>query len=351
MDWWITGAIGLLCSAGLVTLLSVNERLFWAQLGWLVSAVIVYFALSLIDWRPLATHRSLIVSIYIVSIFLLVATYFFAPEIRNVRSWLVIGSVHIQTAEFAAFALVIVLSYFFAHRHVAIGQWQTIAVSGAYLVAPMALVLLQPDMGSALILIGVWVGYLLASGVRRKHVVIGLVMVAVLSWWGWHSFLKDYQRERVIALFQPDYDPLGINYNTIQSKIAIGSAGWWGKGFGQGTQVQLGFLPESATDFVFAAFTEEWGLIGAILILIAYVVLVLRIVRIGMMGESNFAKLLSFGTVAVFLLHFVFSIGSTIGLIPVVGLPSPFFSYGGSSLLTNAMLAGIIQSIVIRFSF
>ena len=232
-----------------------------------------------------------------------------------------------------------------------IARWHNILIPFFYFLLPVGLVLLQPDLGSALILFGIWVGYLFISGARKKHLLIGLIIFALAAAWGWQGFLKDYQQQRIIGLFRPDYDPLGINYNVIQSKIAIGSAGFFGKGYQQGTQVQLGFLPEAATDFIFAAYVEEWGFVGAAALLAAFLTMIFRIIAIGVRGENNFTKLICLGTVAVFVLHFVFNVFSNIGLLPVIGLPFPFFSYGGSSLLTNAVLVGIIQSIVIKFSF
>ena len=143
-------------------------------------------------------------------------------------------------------------------------------------------------------------------------------------------------------------DPLGINYNVIQSKIAIGSAGFFGKGFGQGSQVQLGFLPEAQTDFIFAAFTEEWGMIAGIFLLVAFAVMVFRIIKIGLAADNNFSRFVCLGTVVLLIVQFVLNTGSNLGLTPVIGVTFPFLSYGGSSLLTNFILIGIIQSVFIR---
>ena len=147
-----------------------------------------------------------------------------------------------------------------------------------------------------------------------------------------------------------DRDPLGVNYNVIQSKIAIGSAGFFGKGFGQGTQSQLGFLPEAQTDFIFAAFIEEWGLFLGFLLVVIFAFLILRIVKIGLNAENNFSRFICLGTVILFIAQFIFNVGSNLGLTPVVGVTFPFLSYGGSSLLTNLILVGIIQSIFVRNS-
>ena len=184
-----------------------------------------------------------------------------------------------------------------------------------------------------------------------KHIVIGLLILSTVVVWSWFSFLQGYQKERIIGLFNPEYDPLGVNYNVIQAKIAIGSAGFLGKGYGQGTQVQLGFLPEAPTDFILAALIEEWGLLGGLILIGLFFMLLFRIIRIGSLAKNNFPKLLCLGTVILFILHFIVNVGSNIGLLPVIGVPFPFLSYGGSNLLTSAALIGIVQSIANRFSF
>lgn len=351
MDWPLNGSVLLLAVMSLITIYSVARDLFWQQFIWFALGLIVIIIFTQIDWRPLINYRWVVFSVYLIGVTLLIVTFFFAPAIRGVRGWLIIGPLRIQAAEMAKLSLIILLSYYFAFRHIGIAQWRNIFISLGYVVLPALLIFLQPDLGSMLVLIGLWAGYLLVSGIRWRHLLIGLIILAVLSSVGWSYFLQDYQKERVIGLFNPDYDPLGVNYNAIQSKIAIGSAGFWGKGFQQGTQVQLGFLPEADSDFIFAAFIEEWGLFGAIVFLTAFTVLLFRIIKIGLIAENNFSKLVCLGTVILFVFHFIINVGSNTGLLPVIGISLPLFSYGGSNLLTNAALIGIIQSIVARRSF
>ncbi len=351
MDWVINVSLLILATASLLTIYSINYDNFIQQAVWFGLAGILILFFSQLDWRPLIIYRWMTLSVYLFSIGLLVITYFLAPLIRGTRSWLVLGPVQFQTSEFAKLALIILFSYYFASRHIEIAHWQNLMISFLYFIIPFGLILFQPDMGSALILFGLWFSYLLISEIRWRHLIIGLLIILLLIIVGWYGFLADYQKERIFGFINPDYDPLGINYNVIQSKIAIGSAGFWGKGFTQGTQVQLGFLPEATTDFIMAAFIEEWGLVGALIILAAFSLLLWRIIRIGLLAENNFSKLICLGTVIIFLIHFVFNVGSNLGLVPVIGVPFPWFSYGGSNLLTNAILIGIIQSIVARFSF
>lgn len=351
LDFGIILPILILAVASLTMIASVAPRLFTAQLMWFGISMFVALALAVLDIRLLANHRAAVHAPYVFAIILLAFTALFAPTIRGARSWLVIGPAQFQASEFAKVALIILLSYFFAKRHIGIAHISNIIISFLYLAIPAAFVLRQPDLGSALIMGGIWVGYLFASGIKPRHVGIGLVIAIVGFAVAWNGFLKDYQKERIIGLFAPERDPLGVNYNVIQSKIAVGSGGWLGKGFRQGTQVQLGFLPEAQTDFIFAALTEEWGLAGAIVVSAAFLSLILRIIFVALQSSDNFSQLLCLGAAILFIIHFAVNVGSNVGLLPVIGVSFPFLSYGGSNLLANFMLIGIIQSIAARKSF
>lgn len=348
MDWALNGAVLALSLIGLLTIYSVAPSLFWPQLTWFLVSIIFIVGFAQINWRPLINYRWLVFGIYLLGVFLLILTFFFAPTIRGIRGWLVLGPLQFQTAEFAKIALIIIFAYFFAHRHISIGQWKNIVIPFIYLLVPAIFVLLQPDMGSALVLFGIWAGFLLISGIRWRHLAIGFLLIATILFIGWGSFLEDYQKERIIGLFNPDHDPLGVNYSVIQSKIAIGSAGFLGKGFQQGTQTQLGFLPEAANDFIFAAFIEEWGLLGAVFLLGAFSLMFYRIIKIGLKAGNNFSKLICLGALVMFLVHIILNAGSNLGLVPVVGISLPFVSYGGSNLLISAIVIGLVQSVAVH---
>lgn len=350
LDWLLNFGILFLFGSGLLSLASTNRSLFWTQLAWGILAAATVVFVANFDWRSFVNSRWFIFGIYGFSIFLLVITLF-APAIRGTRGWLPLGPFRFQTSEFAKFALILLFSYFFAKRHVGIANLRTLAAALLYFLIPVALVLIQPDMGSALILAGIWFGYLLVSGIRWKHLlaaaIIGIISLALM----WNFGLKEYQKDRIVGLFNPAHDPLGVNYNVIQAKIAIGSAGLFGKGFGQGTQTQLGFLPEAQTDFMFAAFTEEWGIFGAVAVLAAFLLILFQIMRISAESDNNFFKLIGLGTSISLLLHFIVNTGSNLGLMPVIGVSFPFLSYGGSNLIVNALLIGMIQSSVIYKRF
>jgi rod shape determining protein RodA len=343
-DWLLNTAIFGLIGSSLLMLFSMSRDVFTQQLGWAVIAVMVIFIFAHIDWRALAAYKWIIVSIYFFSLTLLIATYFFAPTIRNTRAWLVIGPAQFQVSEFVKVALIIFFAYFFSKRHVGIARLSTIVRPFLYFLIPAGFILAQPDMGTVIVLFCIWAGFLLVSGLPLKYIVIGFMVVSVGITTSWFTILKDYQKERIIGLFDPTYDPLGVNYSTIQSKIAVGSAGLLGKGFGQGTQVQLGFLPAASTDYIFSSFTEEWGLIGALFIIGLFCLMLFAIMRIGMAAENNFYRFICLGAGIMFLAQFGINVGSALGLLPVIGITFPFLSYGGSSLLINAMMIGIVQS-------
>lgn len=347
-DWGLVCGALALFAIGLVTLASGDQELFYRQLIWGVGALLLMFGLPLVNIRALFRYRWVVLGFYFAVLALLVLTYFVAPTIQGTRSWIVLGPVQIQASEFMKAALIILLSSFFALRHVAIARLGIIFTSFIYFLIPAIFVLIQPDVGTALILLGIWFSYLLLSGLPARHLIAAVFVFLLLAVIAWNVGLADYQKARIIGLFRPTTDPLGVNYSVLQSKIAIGSAGFFGKGFGQGTQVQLGFLPAAQTDFIFSAFVEEWGLVGGALLISVSLFLIYRILRSGFASGNNFARFVSLGTASMFTLHFVINLGSALGLLPVIGIGLPFVSYGGSNLLTAAALVGIMQGVSLR---
>lgn len=345
LDWQINSALLFIMAASLTILISSRSDLFWKQLVfWLIGFVLILLVLRF-DWRPYINYRGVIFSIYFLLIALLFVTRFFAPSIRGVRGWLVLGPINFQVAEFSKLAMIIFFAYFFSRKHLGIAKISNLFFSFIYFAIPGFLIAIQPDFGSALVLFCLWFGFLLASGIKYRHLIVALVIFAVLGVIMWQAVLRDYQKERILGFFFPGRDQLGINYNVVQSKIAIGSAGIFGKGLHQGSQVQLGFLPEASTDFIFAAFVEEWGILLGFVLIFALMVVVLRIIKIGLNTDNNFNRFVCLGAVILFGVQFIFNVGSGTGLTPVIGVTFPFMSYGGSSLLTDLILIGIIQAV------
>lgn len=351
IDWWLIGALLILAGASFLSLFSTQPNLFRYQLIWYGLGFLIIFLATKINWRWLTTQNWFLFSFYGLAIILLIIVLFAARPIRGTSSWLTIGHFRLQPSELAKITLILIYASFFSRRHLEVSVIKNIAASFFYFIVPATLISLQPDLGTVLIIFGIWFGFLIVSGLKWTRLLAGFIILLLVLGLFWMVLLKPYQKERVSGFFFSQKNPLGINYNVIQSKIAIGSAGFFGKGFRQGTQVQLGFLPEAKTDFIFSAFVEEWGLVGGLVLLAAFLVLIFRIIKIGLKADNNCAKFICLGAVIAFGLQFFFNVGSCLGLSPVVGTPWPFFSYGGSNLLTSALLIGIIQNIAIESSF
>ncbi|PIR98030.1 MAG: hypothetical protein COT89_01125 [Candidatus Colwellbacteria bacterium CG10_big_fil_rev_8_21_14_0_10_42_22] len=344
----LLASMGVLLLAGYLALASSGGELFGRQLAWLIPVVLIAVGLPLLNIKAILSYKWVTLGFYGFCLALLIINYFVAPEISGARSWIQLGVFQIQPSEFAKAALILFFSSFFALRHVAIARPSIIVTSFIYFLIPTALVMLQPDLGTALILFSIWFGYLLLSEIKSRHLLTAGLILMLLAALSWSFFLADYQKARISALFTPNEDPLGINYNVIQSKIAIGSGGFLGKGFGQGTQAHFGFLPAAHTDFIFSTFVEEWGLLGGFLVIGVFIYMIYRLLLLGRNSQNNFARFVSLGTAVMLLVHFTINLGSATGLLPVIGVGLPLVSYGGSNLLTVALLIGIVQGITER---
>jgi len=219
-----------------------------------------------------------------------------------------------------------------------------IFISGLYFLIPATLIFFQPNLGSVLILAILWLGILIISGIKVRHFFILFLIFLLILALGWQFFLKDYQKQRIISFFQPRFEPKGIGWSQIQAKIAIGSGGIFGQGLFKGSQTQLGFLPEPQTDFIFSAIAEETGLLGVLILFFFFLILIWRIIKIALISESNFPRLFASGLAILFLSQIFIHIGMNLGILPIIGIPLPLVSYGGSSLISHFIALGILQS-------
>lgn len=350
IDWWLLAAIFLLAAFSLTFLFGYSQRFFWRQLVWYVLALIIIFVGINFNWRLIINQKGFLLVLYWLSIIFLIISNLQNKLVRGTTSWLSIGNLQFEPAEIVKMTLILILASFFSRRHLEAWQGKNILISSLYAWLPAILVAFQPDLGSAVVLIGIWAGFLLMSKISKKRLLWGVIFILVLLILSWIFFLKPYQQDRIIGFLFPANDPLGINYNAIQAKIAIGSAGFLGKGFMAGTQSQFHFLPEAQADFIFAALVEEWGIFGGCLIILTFIVIIARLIQIGLKAKSNSWKFISLGTVLALAIQFFLNLGSNLALLPVTGITFPFLSYGGSSLLTNAFLISIIQYINLESS-
>ena len=332
----------------LAGLLSMNtfgaENVFFSrQIVWVGIGFFAFFLIPFFDVRFIR-KTTFVVSLYFLTVLFLTSLLFLVDPIQGAKSWFTIGSFAFQPSDPAKLVLIIVLAKYFSRRHIEIENLRHILTSGAYVFIIFALVLLQPDFGTAIIMFLVWLLLVLVSGISKKHLllVFGLGFFAVTMMWLF--VFADYQRDRVMTFLHPRTDIQGAGYNAYQSRIAVGSGELFGKGVGQGTQSKLRFLPEYETDFIFATFAEEWGFVGVSSILLLYFIIIARLISFAWKASTNFESFFIVGVAGLFLSHITIHAGMNLGLLPVTGTTIPFMSYGGSHLLTEFVALGIVIS-------
>lgn len=336
---------GVLVGMGLILLSTLSIHSFIFQIVWVALAACLVFLFMKVDARSVFNSRWVVWGIYGAAGFLMLVALVASPLVRNTHSWIVIGPFTLQPVEFMKVALILLLANYFSRRHLAIARWQTILTSFLFFAIPAAIAIKLPDLSSAIIFFCIWFGFLVFLGLPFRRLLVALAVLILAGALAWNFALKGYQRARITGYLAPQENALGINYSVIQSKIAIGDSGWFGKGYGQGTQTQLGFLSEPTEDFMFSAVVEEWGFVGALLLCGAFFFLIFQILRIGMLADENFEKFVCMGTAIMFAAQFILNAGSATGLTPVVGVTFPFLSYGGSSMLADGFMLAVINSI------
>ena len=350
LDWTLIIFALLLISIGLLAIYSssIGRKDFFAfkkQIVFLGIGFFLMLIISFFDWRLLLEDSYLILILYFLCLVLLGGLFFFAPEIRGVRSWYKIGPVSFDPIEFTKIVLIVLLAKYFSRRHVEMYRVIHILISGFYVFPPALLIFFQPDLGSVLILLSLWMGILIISGIKLRHFLVLLLLGVLILILSWSTILKDYQKERILSFIKPQIsDPLEVGWSQRQAKIAIGSGGIYGQGIGKGSQTQYGFLPEPKTDFIFSVIAEEMGLIGVGILLLLFVVLIWRILKIAVLSSSNFCRLFAAGFAVLLLSQIFIHIGMNIGLLPIIGVSLPFISYGGSSLIATFIGLGMLQS-------
>lgn len=329
---------------GLVTMYShVGDNAFFnRQIIWILLAMVALFAAMIPDYRFLRSGN-VAFFLYISTVCLLVLVLFIGEVTLGAQSRFDLGFFSLQPSDPAKLVLIIVLAKYFAKRHELIGDFKHIIISGAYALMIFGLVFIQPDFGSAVILFFLWLGLVLVSGIKIRHLFTVFTLGAVVLGLMWQFVFFDYQKERILTFLDPLSDIQGAGYNAYQSTVAIGSGQLFGKGIGYGTQSKLLFLPEYETDFIFAAYAEEWGIVGVVLLFGLFSLVVWRLLVHAVEGASNFERLFASGVCILFVAHFFVHIGMNIGLLPVTGTTIPFLSYGGSHLVTEFIAVGMVM--------
>jgi len=302
-------------------------------------------ALSFFDWRALRESPALILALYFLSILALAGLYFFGSLNRGVRTWYDLGLVTLDPIELLKPVLVVLLAKYFSSRHSEMYQIRHVLLTGFYVGLPAVLIFFQPNLGPCLVIFSLWIGMLIISGIKARHfLALSLCFLAVFAF-GWMFLMMDYQKARIMSFFVP-YDPLGVSWSQNQSKIAVGVGGFFGKGIGGGSQTQYGFLSEPQTDFIFAAISEEFGIFGIVVLLFLMLLLLWRITWAALRSRDNFSRLFAAGFAVLLVAESAIHIGVNIGFLPIIGLPLPLVSYGGSNLIATFSVLGIIQGII-----
>ena len=328
--------------AGLLTMSSFqgHDSYFTKQGLWIIITLSVFIFSSRFEYRFLKQTR-IVMTIYGVLLGVLTLLFIVGHISKGAQSWFQFAGVAFQPSDLMKLALVILLAKYFSRRHVEIANIRHIIVSSVYMLIPFLLVVLQPDLGSAMVLFAIWLGMVLISGISKKHLFAVFAMGLLIATISWKLVFKPYQKARILNFIYPLQDIRGTGYNAYQSTIAVGSGGLLGKGIGYGTQSRLNFLPEYKTDFIFAAYAEEWGFLGAVLLLIFYFIILYKLSVYALVADSTFEALFTYGVLIWLLTHIAINIGMNIGIVPVTGIPLPLMSYGGSHLLAEGLALGM----------
>jgi len=352
-DWVLAGLVVAVCLLGILNIYSattpykvIGTAYYIKQFYWMMMGIIISLTVCCVDYHIL---EDLSYWFYGFLLLLLVAVLVVGKRSMGATRWLNLGFFTIQPSELMKIVIIVTFARFF-NNYQALGGLtiKEVIIPLSLLAFPAALIMKQPDLGTATLVILIALSMIMYVGLRWSTIVTFVCVTIPMAWVGWMFLLRPYQKNRVLDFLDPERSRLGSGYHIIQSKIAVGSGGLAGKGFVKGTQSQLRFLPEQHTDFAFSVFAEEWGFIGCLLLIVIYLSLVLWGLNIARRCNDRFGGLLAVGVTAMLFWHIVINMGMVIGLFPVVGVPLPFFSYGGTSMITSMVGIGLLQSISMR---
>jgi len=348
-DWVLLVLVLIICALGVVEIYSATIGTKFVgvhikQVYWILGGVALMFAISLFNYQALLARVPLF---YIISIASLVAVELFGKKYLGARRWVQIGSFHFQPSEWVKLVLILAMAKYFSDNVKGQANGQDLVKAGALVGIPMLMVLAQPDLGTALTYTPIAIMGLFLGGIKARHALVVLALGALLAPVGWHV-LKPYQRARLTSFMQPEADSQGKGYQVIQSLVAVGSGGIFGKGTAQGSQTQGQFLPVPHTDFIFAAFAEEHGFIGAMAVLLLYFIVLMRLIQNAQTAPDRAGAFVVMGVVAVLAFHILVNVGMVVGFMPVTGIPLPLMSYGGSSVLFMFLALGIVMNVRMR---
>lgn len=351
-DWTLFALVMMICALGVINIYSTgfslgdhSSPLYIKQLQWIIFGMFVMFITFLLDYRFINQAAYVI---YGLSILSLIAVALFGHTANGAQRWISFGFFLFQPSELMKLTIVIALArYFDDHKSNESYLLRELFIPFLMVMVPCLLILKQPDLGTALMIVIISASIVLFIGMNWKSIAIAVVSVMVMMPVAWH-FLKDYQKDRLLTFLSPENDPLGTGYHIIQSMIAVGSGGIFGKGFLKGSQTQLKFLPEQQTDFVFSVFAEEWGFVGGVVLMMMFVSLIIWGLKIALHSKDLLGTILALGITAFIGWEVIINMGMVLGLLPVVGIPLPFLSYGGSAVVSLLAGIGLLMNVSVR---
>jgi len=349
-DWPMMVLIGAICSLGVLQIFSATHDTgwsgaWWKQVVWIVAGFVAMWIATIIDYHTLIGQVPLL---YTLSVITLVGTYAFGMSAFHSRRWIVTQSVHLQVSEFVKLVVVLLAARYLTELKTEQLELHDLAKLGGLIGLPMALVMLQPDLGTALTYFPILVSGVFLAGLRWQYAAAILVIVALVMPVGYFVVLKDYQRARLISFLDESQDPKGSGYQVIQSKIAVGAGAMWGRGVTKGTQTQGRFLPVPHKDFIFSAFAEEHGFVGVTVVLGLYFLLLMQIVQNAQTAPDRAGMYICMGIATLMLFHVLVNVGMVVGRMPVTGIPLPLMSYGGSNILATFLMLGLVNNVRLR---
>ena len=349
-DWVLLGFVLLICALGVSEIYSATlhtkfEGMYLRQIYWIMAGVILMFFISFLNYHALLEA---VPWMYGVSLVSLVSVLVFGKKYLGARRWIDFRVFHFQPSEWVKLILILTMAKYFADYRANELPFRELVKAGLVVLFPMLLVLKQPDLGTALTYVPIAIMALFLGGMKPKHGIVLILVAAVLMPAAWKWGLKPYQKDRLMTFVAPEADARGAGYQVIQSQVAVGAGGVWGKGIAKGTQTQGQFLPVPHTDFIFAAWSEEHGFVGALLVLLLYFGVLMRLIHDAQTAPDRAGVFLIMGVVAVLAFHVLVNVGMVVGFMPVTGIPLPLMSYGGSSILFTFLALGIVMNVRMR---
>jgi len=350
IDWPLMLIAMLICGVGVLQIFSstrdsIWQDAWWKQIIYIFGGMFLMWLILNVDYHSLLHHVALM---YILSVIALLGTYLIGTQVFGSRRWIPLaGGFHLQVSEFVKLVIILLVTRYLTDLKTDELELREMLKLGGLVVVPTILVLKQPDLGTSLTYLAILIVGAFLAGLRWKYMaVIAVVTVLVLP--VTYHFLKPYQKARLVSFMDPDRDPQGTGYQLIQSQIAVGAGGMFGRGVTKGTQTQLRFLPVPQTDFIFSAFAEEHGFVGVVVVLSLYFVLIMRIVQNAQTAPDRSGMYICMGVAALLLFHVLINVGMVVGRMPVTGIPLPLMSAGGSSIWANFLALGLVNNVRLR---